>query len=384
MTNDRKVKVLHFICSTGFYGAEKWILALVNNQDNDTVHSELVVTKEAENQDLQLTRAFRELGHPVHEVPMSFKFDPRAVSALAKLLKDRQIDIIHTHGYKSDILGILAAKKAGVKSISTPHGFEKLDDWKLNLFIGMGCRTFRFFDYVAPLSVELCEDVRKYNVAEEKIEYIRNGVDLTSIQNRLPSENPARSENRTIGFIGQLIGRKNVADILDVFDRIAEDRPGTRLVLLGDGDARKEYEEYAGSKKHKANIEFLGFKNNPLDYLTTFDLFVMTSTLEGIPRCLMESMAMGVPVAAYDIPGVDQLIESGKTGMLAPLGDKDVLTECWQKLLWNDDFADEISRNASDLVNSKFSAKRMADEYNDLYYKVLSQTGALETGVMGG
>ncbi len=378
---DGKVRVMHFICSTGFYGAEKWILALVNNQDNATVYSELVVTKEAENQDLQLTREFRDMGHPVHEVPMSNKFDLRAISALAELLKERQIDIIHTHGYKSDILGLLAAKKAGVKSIATPHGFEKLDDWKLNLFIAMGCRTFRFFDYVAPLSVELCEDVRRYKVAEDKIEYIRNGVDLTSIEHRLPSQNTARGEHRTIGFIGQMIGRKNVTDILDVFDRIATDKPGTRLVLLGDGDARAEYEQYAATKKHAANIEFLGFLNNPLDYLTTFDLFVMTSTLEGIPRCLMESMAMGVPVAAYDIAGVDQLIESGKTGMLAPLGDQDTLTECWQKLLWNDDFADQISRNAADLVNSKFSAKRMADEYNVLYYKLLAESDQLEPRV---
>ena len=368
---------MHFICSTGFYGAEKWILALVNNQDNDSVHSELVVTKEQENQDLQLTREFRALGHPVHEVPMSFKFDPRAVSALAKLLKERQIDIIHTHGYKSDILGVLAAKKAVVKSIVTPHGFEKLDDWKLNLFIGMGCRTFRYFDYVAPLSVELCDDVRRYNVPEDKIEYIRNGVDLTNIEYRLPSENSARNSSRTIGFIGQLIGRKNVRDILDVFERIAEQKPDTKLVLLGDGDARAEMETYAKTLKSAANIEFLGFVNNPLDYLTKFDLFVMTSTLEGIPRCLMESMAMGVPVAAYDIAGVDQLIESGNTGMLAPLGDKDTLTGCWEQLLWNDEFADTISRNAADLVNAKFSAKRMADEYNDLYYKLMAETGAL-------
>lgn len=377
MNNDQKVRVMHFICSTGFYGAEKWILALVNNQDNNTVHSELVVTREQENQDLQLTKEFKELGHPVHEVPMSFKFDMRAVSALAKLLKERQIDIIHTHGYKSDILGVLAARKAGIKSIVTPHGFEKHDDWKLSLFIAIGCRTFKYFDYVAPLSVELCEDVRRYKVPEEKIEYIRNGVDLTNIEYRMPSQNPARKDNRTVGFIGQMIGRKNVKDILDVFDRIADEKPDTKLVLLGDGDARADYESYAKTLKCAPSIEFLGFVNNPLDYLTTFDLFVMTSTLEGIPRCLMESMAMGVPVAAYDIAGVDQLIESGVTGMLAPLGDKDALTECWEKLLWDNDFADTISRGAADLVNSKFSAKRMADEYNDLYYKLMSEAGAL-------
>lgn len=372
MSDNQKIRVLHFICSTGFYGAEKWILALVNNQDNDSVHSELVVTKEAENQDLELTRAYRAMGHPVHEIPMSFKFDFRAVSALADLLRERKIDIIHTHGYKSDILGVLAARKAGIKSIATPHGFEKLDDWKLNLFIGLGCRSFKYFDYVAPLSLELCDDVRRYNVEESKIVYIRNGVDLKGIDFRLPSQNPTRKTNPTIGFIGQLIGRKNVGDILDVFDTIAGEHPHLKLVLLGDGDARAQYEQHASGCANADRIKFLGFVNQPLDHLSTFDLFVMTSTLEGIPRCLMESMAAGVPVAAYDIPGVDQLIEPDKSGLLVPLGDKQKLTDCWNKLLWDDALADQIATAAAKTVSEKFSAQRMADEYLDLYQRVMS------------
>ncbi|MEM7258209.1 MAG: glycosyltransferase family 4 protein [Pseudomonadota bacterium] len=371
MSTNNKIRVLHFICSTGFYGAEKWILALVNNQNNDAVHSELVVTKEVENQDLELTRAYRAMGHPMHEIPMSFKFDFRAVTALAELIRERQIDIIHTHGYKSDILGVLAARKAGIKSIATPHGFEKLDDWKLNLFIGLGCRSFKYFDYVAPLSRELCDDVRRYNVDEEKIVYIRNGVDLKGIDFRLPSNNPTRKTSPTIGFIGQLIGRKNVGDILDVFDAIAKEHPQLKLVLLGDGDAREKYQQYAQHCSNADRIEFLGFVNQPLDYLSTFDLFVMTSTLEGIPRCLMESMAAGVPVAAYDIPGVDQLIESDKNGLLAPLGDKQKLTECWNKLLWDDALADSIASAAAQTVNEKFSAQRMANEYLDLYRRTV-------------
>ena len=68
---------------------------------------------------------------------------------------------------------------------------------------------------------------------------------------------------------------------------------------------------------------------------------------------------MGVPVAAYDIPGVDQLIEHNKTGLLAPLGDKEALEKCWLDLLWNLDHADEIADAAAHHINDKFSAKRM-------------------------
>ncbi len=368
-------RVLHFICSTGFYGAEKWILALANNLDRADIDSELVVTKEAENQDLQLTKAFRDLDLPAHELPMKGRFDFRVIRSLVNLIREREIDVIHSHGYKSDIIGVIAAKMAGIKSMSTPHGFEETDDWKLNQFIRVGCWSMRYFDLIVPLSVELCNDVRKFSVPENKIVYVRNGVDLTAIDFRSPSQAHAESgqskDGRTIGFIGQLIGRKNVADLLDVFDRVAADHPQVKLVLLGDGDSREQYERYAAELNSADRIHFKGFLNNPLEHLAGFDLFVMTSTLEGIPRCLMESMAMGVPVAAYDIPGVDQLIDHKKSGLLAPLGDKDALEQCWRELLWNSELADSIATTAADHINDKFSAKRMAREYTDLYKQLL-------------
>jgi len=306
---------------------------------------------------------------------MKGRFDVRVIRSLVNLIREREIDVIHSHGYKSDIIGVIAAKMAGIKSMSTPHGFEETDDWKLNQFIRVGCWSMRYFDLIVPLSVELCNDVRKFNVPESKIVYVRNGVDLTAIDFRSPTQAHANSgqseDGRTIGFIGQLIGRKNVQDLLDVFERVARDNPQVRLVLLGDGDAREQYERYAAGLDSVDRIHFKGFLNNPLEHLAGFDLFVMTSTLEGIPRCLMESMAMGVPVAAYDIPGVDQLIDHKETGLLAPLGDKDALEICWQELLWDQQLADQIASNAAHHINDKFSAKRMAREYTDLYRQLL-------------
>ena len=98
----------------------------------------------------------------------------------------------------------------------------------------------------------------------------------------------------------------------------------------------------------------------------------MCSSLEGIPRCLMESMAMGVPVAAYDIPGVDQLLEHNKTGLLASPGNKQQLEQCCKQLLWNETLANEISKNAADFINENFSARRMAQEYTELYLKLVN------------
>lgn len=129
------VKVLHFICSTGFYGAEKWILALANNSDRNLVTSELVVTREPTNLDLKLVSDFNALELQSHEVDMTGRFDHRAIRSLVKLIKEQEIDILHSHGYKSDILGIIAAKMAGIKCITTPHGFEKQKTGSLNYLL---------------------------------------------------------------------------------------------------------------------------------------------------------------------------------------------------------------------------------------------------------
>ena len=380
--NTDPIKVLHFICSTGFYGAEKWILALANNTDRQLVTSELVVTRESEDHDLQLVRDFDALGLTSHEVEMKGRFDIRGIRSLAKLIKQHNIDILHSHGYKSDILGIAAAKMAGIKCISTPHGFEKTNDRKLELFISAGCRTFKYFDYVAPLSRELYADVERYKVPDEKIVYIRNGVDLKDVNYRLPAENPVvrdednginLPESKTIGFIGQMIDRKNVTHLLDVFEQLSESSSGLKLVLLGDGISREKYEKYASELNCRDKISFMGFQNDPMSYLQKFDLFVMCSTLEGIPRCLMEAMAVGVPVAAYDIPGVNQLLEHEKTGLLATLGNKQELKQCCKRLLWDEVLANDISRAAAAHIDSKFSARRMAQEYTDLYYELMQR-----------
>ena len=170
-----------------------------------------------------------------------------------------------------------------------------------------------------------------------------------------------------------MIDRKNVSHLLDVFDKLAASNSGLKLVLLGDGISRAKFEDYADKLDSRDRISFLGFQSDPLTYLNTFDLFVMCSTLEGIPRCLMESMAMGVPVAAYDIAGVNQLLDHNKTGLLATLNNKDELYDCCKKLLWDEKLANAISAAAAKHINEKFSAHRMAVEYTDLYQQLLDR-----------
>ena len=376
--NSHPLKILQFICSTGFYGAEGWVLALANNSDPQEAEHHLAVTRECGTDELELTRRYRQLALPVHELIMSGRFDLRVVRSLIQLIKRHNIDVLHTHGYKSDLLGLIAARIAGISCVSTPHGFENSQDWKLRSYIWLGCRAFRYFDKVVPLSSELLDDIRRLSVPEQRIDYIANGVDLKPLEpyqlSRAQQVNALQQRAPVIGYIGQLIERKNVNDILSAYAVLQEAIPELRLVIVGDGESREALERQVSEMECRQQVEFTGFVSDPLAHLQGFDLFVMTSTLEGIPRCLMESMAMGVPVVAYDIPGVDQLVRNASTGLLAPFGDVESLTLACKKVLNDSALAQTLSEAGRRHVADGFSARRMADEYLGLYQQLLGES----------
>jgi len=367
------MNVLQFICPTGFYGAERWILALTQFLPGEHVKSYLAITLEDNSTDLELVKNFRDNHGVAFEVPMSSRFDISVIGKLVHIIKNNDIDIIHTHGYKSDILGVIAARRAGIQCITTPHGFENAKDLKLRLFIWLGCKAMNYSDKVVPLSPQLMEDSRRAGVREDNLVYIQNGVDLSEVdaQREKPNEIKQSSDKKRIGFIGQMISRKNIRDILDIFESISMKHQNLELIFVGDGDQRKELEAYSSNLSSRGDISFLGFRDDRLELLQSFDLFVMTSTLEGIPRCLMEACAMGIPVAAYDIAGIDQLITHEETGLLAPLHDKETLESYWEKLLFDTDYADTIANHAREYVQAHYSASRMADEYLDLYRQLI-------------
>ena len=369
-----KMRILQFITPAGFYGAERWVLALANNIDHDHVVCDLAVTRESSTQDLTVAKVYPMSAGQVHYLDMSGRFDVRVVQQLCNVIRERRIDVIHTHGYKSDILGLLAAKKAGIRCVSTPHGFSGKVGFKLATFIKIGTHMLRYFDAVVPLSEDLMSDMKRMGVPVAKTRFIRNGVDLTEIDAVVEDLAPAEKTGlgKTIGYIGQMIPRKGLPDLIGAFDLLYQEDQNLTLQLLGDGSQRSQLEAQASAQTSSEAIEFLGFRSDRLELLSRFDLFVMTSSLEGIPRCIMEAMAVGVPVVAYDIPGVDQLVKHGETGLLAPLGDVNTLADCCNQVLTNPELAHQLVANARALIDERFSAARMAREYEALFTQLVS------------
>jgi glycosyltransferase involved in cell wall biosynthesis len=120
-------------------------------------------------------------------------------------------------------------------------------------------------------------------------------------------------------------------------------------------------------------VNFYGYRADRLSFLKQFDAFVLPSALEGIPRCVLEAMAAGVPVIATDIPGCRDVVHHAQTGLLTPVGDVGALAAAIGQLAGDAGLCRKLGAAGRALVETEFSAATMATRYHDLYRQVLGE-----------
>ena len=383
-TIDSRIRVLQYICPTGYYGAERWIVALAKNLDTRAVRCDLVLPVEKGADYEQIIANFPQSGATLFQIPSEGRIDFSLVRKLVDLIKHHKIDVLHTHGYKSDITGILAARRAGIPCISTPHGFGLTSSLKLKAYIALDILALRFFDLVVPLSPKLVELFRGKGFGNNRLRFIANGVDTTEIDafrlsreplRKLVGEDAGKDSNNKIfkfGYVGRLAEGKEIDQMILAFNNLWLENPSVCLELVGEGPLRSDLVSLVNGLPSREAIVFAGFQADRFEFLSNFDAFVMTSKSEGIPRSMMEAMAMGVPVIAYDIPGVDQLVTHEQTGLLSPFGDKAHLLENMKVLISDTEKHREFSKAGKAHIEKSYSAKSMAESYTDLYRYLLN------------
>lgn len=364
------IEVLHVGSPNGLYGAERWIIALVRNLDTSKVRSHVGVILDEPGLDPPLLREACALGAESVAIDAPGRFNLSAARQLRAYIRKHRIQVLHTHFYKTDIIGLLAVRGTSCKLVTTPHGWSAQAGIALRIYEALDRRVFRFFDAVVPLSPALHAELGRF--AGSRLRYIQNGVDISEIDAD-PSPAPESAEWRrngelVIGYIGQLITRKGIETLLRSFARLPRGR--ARLVLVGEGPQRMEFEALARELSIADHCQFLGYRKDRLSLLRGFDVFVLPSLLEGIPRCLMEAMAAGIPVIASDIPGCRDLIEPDSTGFLFPPGDSERLLSLLQRLD-DPDLRDSLRIAARQRVVENFSAAAMAHQYTQLYSELL-------------
>jgi glycosyltransferase involved in cell wall biosynthesis len=358
------------------FGAERWIMALAKHLPRDQVETVIgVIQDEESGREPPLCEHARAHGFETLTINAPGKLSAGAVGGLREAIADSRLDILHTHFYKPTILGALAVRGTQCKLLATPHGWNTDAGFKLQAYEWLERLAFAQADVVAPLSRDLETGLKRLPWLKGKVELITNGVDLSEV-----TQSDSVADEVTVakaggafvvGYIGQLIARKRVDTLIEAFAGL-QDKSAV-LFVIGDGEQRGALEALANQLGLAGRVRFLGFRNDRLDFLRGFDVLVLPSALEGIPRCLMEAMAAGVPVVGTRIPGISDLIEDGHTGLMFDLGSDDQLEERLTRLLLDPALCEGLAFDAKRRVTESFSANAMAVSYQRLYLRLTVQ-----------
>jgi len=368
----RRLRVLQLGSPTGLYGAERWILALIKHLDPERIESIVGVIKDEPSLEAPLCSEAEKLGFRTKIFEAYGKMNFSAVRQLRRFIREAGIDILHTHWYKTDFLGWLAVQGTGCKIVSTPHGWSKQADLKLLCYEMLDRCLFPCFDAVVPLSEEMYRNLLKFPKIKRKVKFIKNGVDISEIDAEETIATDVvkwKGDAFLVGFLGRLIHSKGL-DIL-IKALYATNSHNWKLAIIGEGGQQKELEGLAKGLSIDKCVKFFGYRSDRIACLRSFDVFVLPSRTEGIPRCLMEAMAAKIPVIASDIPGCRYLVEDNTTGLLFRLEDTNHLAECIKRIRDNPSERVKLFRNGRKYVHEYFSAKRMASEYGGLYSSMI-------------
>ncbi len=237
-----------------------------------------------------------------------------------------------------------------------------------------------FSDVLITINKDDYEIAKKKNLTPNgKVVYIKGvGVDTSYF-------NPARftleeaekyrkvfeliTENFVMISVAELIKRKNIEDIITSVGMLVKTK--AKLLVVGDGILRKELTNFAKEKGLNESILFLGRRNDVPNLLQISDVLVFTSHHEGLPKAVMEAMAMEKPVVAYNIRGVRDLVVDGETGFLVPYRNVQQLAEKVLYLMNNPEIARKMGRKGRERIEKEFSIEKIKAEMSNLYREIL-------------
>jgi glycosyltransferase involved in cell wall biosynthesis len=368
---------------TGLYGAEHWILALIRHLDRAEVETVVSVIRDDPSLEAPLCQVAAREGFKTFIVEAPGRFNWAAVRQLRQYIVENKVDVLHTHGYKMDIAGLFATRGTACRLVTTPHGWSTQAGLALRIYEGLDRAIFPFFDAVVPLSETLHDGLLKVPGVRRKLQLIRNAVDISEIDatgQLAPDIAQWRDEGQfVVGYVGQLISRKGLNVLLDAFAKLTT--PKKKLALVGDGPQRAELEQQVAALGLQNDVKFFGFRSDRLGFLKGFDVFALPSRLEGIPRCLMESMAARVAIVASDIPGCNDIVKHESTGLLFPLDDAAALAAAITRVMDSNE-RERLRANARKFVVDEYSASAMARRYQELFRRVLSVEAAAPKGAV--
>jgi len=376
------MKVLHLRSSGGFYGAESVILNLSRSIGEYGVESYICCINNQKNPHTELVDRAKEQGLEAFAISCRGLFDQQTVKSIHDLIVQKNIDILHCHDYKADILGVLACRGLNIKRIATNHLWTHAG-FKLHCYEFIDGFFLNQFHKVIAVSDKIADETRFFLWNKKKVEVIYNGIDIDSFSKKQGTDfkklkvDLGFGENDfLIGNIARLSPEKDQTTLLYAFASILKKKKEyaskLRLFFVGDGVDKNKLIALAEELGVSKNVVFFGARNNITDFYSVMDVYVLSSRREGLPMVLLEAMAAQIPIVATNIDGVTTLIQNEKTGILVRPKNTEGLASAIMLLLQDQKKAEFLAVQGRKLVEEKFSSVIMAKQYKQVYESVLN------------
>ena len=386
MPSDR-IRVAHVITRMIVGGAQETVLLAAALADKDAFEPIIVCGSETGSEgslhDEVAHRGVELVVVPelVREVnPLA---DATSIPALARLFRHRGIDVVHTNSSKAGVVGRIAARRAGTRSVvHTVHGWPFHDhqrpamvrDWK---------QLERRCAPLADRLVVVADADRRKGLAAgigrpEQYVTVRSGLELGHYDPSRAERDDVRREfgvpldAPVVGTVSRLSPQKDPITLIEAFATLRQQHPTARLLLVGDGPLAGEVTARVAALGLSESVIMTGLRHDVPRLLQGMDVFLSCSLWEGLPRTIIAAMATGVPVVATPADGVRDVIRDHETGRVFPMERPEIAAWATGHLLKDPYVAAMLSKAALELTH-EFDAQTMADRLSEVYVESMAR-----------
>jgi sugar transferase (PEP-CTERM/EpsH1 system associated) len=306
--------------------------------------------------------------------------DLRLVLRLRKLLRSRRIDIVHSHNYSAWLYAVLASRGLGVRVVHTEHSRVQPLARRHALERWLGRRTDAVVGVSADVAHSLVHDV---GIDAHRVRFIPNGIDLQryrpqpDLRTALRRSIGAGDEAVVFGIVARLVPVKSHRTLIDAFRRVLGACPAARLLIAGDGPCRGELELQAQQAGLGPAVTFAGEVRDTERMLNGMDVYMLSSTDEGMNLTLLEAMATALPVVATAVGGNPEVVADKLSGLLVPPLDPQAMAEAMLALARDPQRRAALGAQGRRRVEDGFSQERTLQAYAALYEGRLGVVPAL-------
>jgi glycosyltransferase involved in cell wall biosynthesis len=310
------------------------------------------------------------------EIDERHSIDPKVVPRLAQLIRDRGIDLVHAHEYKTDLLALWLARLTGVTPLATAHGWTGQSPRERFVYYPVDKFLLARYPRVIAVSTDIKQQLVRHGARPERVTVILNAIDpdafRRSVQRRAEMRHAlgCAEDEVLIGAVGRVERQKRFDLLLDALAPILKTRPRLRLAIAGDGSLLPSLTAQAAAMNLGRQCVLLGHRQDIADLHQAFDLFVQSSEYEGTPNAVLEAMAMETPLVATDVGGTGELAVHGIHGWLVPCRDVAALQDAVTRALDHPDDARHRAEAARRRIEQDLSfaarTRRLEDIYREL------------------